>query len=78
MHDTGEEREGMESSVEAGGMAPRPVVIQGNKDAGRWRGGGGVGSGNSHCVRCYFPETASHQLRVSIREPVLELEIIMR
>lgn len=43
MHDTGEEREGMESSVEAGGMAPRQVVIQGNKDAGRWRGGGGLG-----------------------------------
>lgn len=40
MHDTGEEREGMESSVEAGGMAPRQVVIQGNKDAGRWRGVG--------------------------------------
>ena len=38
MHDTGEEREGMESSVEAGGMAARQVVIQGNKDAGRWRG----------------------------------------
>ena len=41
MHDMGEEREGMESRVEAGGMAPRQVVIQGNKDAGRWRRWGG-------------------------------------
>lgn len=35
MCDMGEEREGMESRVEADGVVPRQVVIQRNKDAGR-------------------------------------------
>lgn len=35
MCDMGEEREGMESRVEADGVVPRQVVIQGNKDARR-------------------------------------------
>ena len=38
MYDMREEREGVESRVELGGMAPRQVVIQGNKTlrGGRW------------------------------------------
>lgn len=35
MCDMGEEREGMESRVEADGVVPRQVVIRGNEDAGR-------------------------------------------
>lgn len=37
MYDMREERDGVESRVELGGMAPRQVVIQGNKDAERWQ-----------------------------------------
>lgn len=47
-------------------MVPRQVVIHGNKDAeegGRWR------KEILTALRWHFSETASHQLRVSIREP---------